>query len=327
MWRPREALGDQIAEVAAQLWTAPMRSCPVPEALRVPRRMPRSRITGPTTRAALRESGLSLRELRHPQVIRLSRDTYLPRADRGELTSRLAAVLLTAPPGAVISHLSAADVWGLQIPMRDRTDDRVHLTVPTSSKAANRVDRRLYRLAVGEDDVVRRGTLPVTSPTRTWRDLAGILQPPALLAATDQLIDGLVARRELAEALAARPAGRGSARARRVLPLADPRSESPMESVLRWLVHEAGLRAPELQFEVRDGQGHFLARADLAWPDRKVIVEFDGDLHRQRDVFVKDTRRQNRLVAAGWTVLRFTSADVLGRPDEVVAEIRRALGR
>lgn len=100
-----------------------------------------------------------------------------------------------------------------------------------------------------------------------------------------------------------------------------------MESVLRWLVHEAGLRAPELQFEVRDGQGHFLARADLAWPDRKVIVEFDGDLHRQRDVFVKDTRRQNRLVAAGWTVLRFTSADVLGRPDEVVAEIRRAVGR
>jgi len=298
----------------------------MPEALRVPRRMPRSRITGPTTRSTLREAGLSVRELRHPQVSRLSRDTYLPRAQRGELASRLAAVLLTAPPGAVISHLSAADVWGLQIPLRDRTDDRVHLSVPAISKAGNRVDRRLYRLAVGEGDVVRRGSLPVTSPARTWRDLAGILESPALLAATDQLLNGRASRRELAAALASRPAGRGCARAGRVLPLADPRSESPMESVLRWLVHEAGLHPPELQLEVRDGRGGFLARADLAWPDSRVIVEFDGDVHRQRDVFVKDARRQNRLVAAGWTVLRFTSADVLGRPAEVIAEIRRALG-
>ena len=100
-----------------------------------------------------------------------------------------------------------------------------------------------------------------------------------------------------------------------------------MESVLRWLVHQAALPAPDLQFEVRDGGGRFLARADLAWPDRKVIVEFDGDVHRERDVFVNDARRHNRLVAAGWTVLRFTSADVLGRPDQVIAGIRRALGR
>jgi very-short-patch-repair endonuclease len=111
-----------------------------------------------------------------------------------------------------------------------------------------------------------------------------------------------------------------------VLPVADPRAESPMESVLRWLLHEAGLPAPDLQFVVRDSSGTGLGRADLAWPDRKVLVEFDGDVHRQRDVFVKDTRRQNRLIAAGWTVLRFTSADVLGRPEEVVAEIRSALG-
>jgi very-short-patch-repair endonuclease len=107
----------------------------------------------------------------------------------------------------------------------------------------------------------------------------------------------------------------------------DPRAESPMESVLRWIVHEAGLPAPDLQYDVRDEAGGFLGRADLAWPDRRVLVEFDGDVHRDRDVFVNDLRRQNRLVAAGWTVLRFTSADVLGRAHEVVVQIRRALGR
>jgi very-short-patch-repair endonuclease len=285
----------------------------------------RSRITGPTTRSAVREAGLSLEELRHPQVARLSRDTYLPRSVSGELTSRLAAVLLTAPPGSVVSHLSAADVWGLQIPMRDRSDQRVHLSVPGSSRAESRVDRRLYRSDVAEVDVRWRGPIPVTSPARTWRDLAGILDPAALLAATDQVLNGVVGRDELREQLARRPSGRGCARARAVLPLGDARAESPMESVVRWLVLHAGLPAPELQYEIRDGLGALIARADLAWPERKVIVEFDGDVHRERDVFVRDLRRQNRLVAAGWTVLRFTSADVLGRPDEVLAQIRRAL--
>jgi very-short-patch-repair endonuclease len=47
-------------------------------------------------------------------------------------------------------------------------------------------------------------------------------------------------------------------------------------------------------------------------------VEFEGNVHRDRRVFVNDLRRQNRLIAAGRTVLRFTSADVLGRPDEVI---------
>jgi very-short-patch-repair endonuclease len=97
--------------------------------------------------------------------------------------------------------------------------------------------------------------------------------------------------------------------------------------VLRWLVHAAGLPAPVLQFVVRDADGDFLGRADFAWPEHKVLVEFDGDGHRDRQVFVNDLRRQNGLVAAGWIVLRFSSADVLGRPERVAAEIRAALRR
>jgi very-short-patch-repair endonuclease len=165
----------------------------------------------------------------------------------------------------------------------------------------------------------------VTTPARTWRDLAGVLTPAALLAVTDQMLHLWTDRAELQVMLDAHPAGRGGARARRVLPEADPRAESPMESVLRWLLHEAGLPAPVLQLEVRNGEGSFLGRVDLAWPDRKVIVEFDGDVHRDRKVFVEDIRRQNRLIAAGWTILRFSSADVVGYPQQVVAAVRAAL--
>lgn len=293
----------------------------------MPKRMPRSRITGPTTRSDVIAAGLSVRELRHPTVSRLSRDTYLPGALRGDLTTRLAAVLLNAPAGAVISHLSAADVWGLHIPFRPRDDERVHVTVPAGSRAESRVDRRLYRSPLGPEDVIRRRALPTTTPARTWRDLAAILEPSALLAVTDQMLKRLCTPDELQDQLHIRPSGRGCARARKVLPLGDPRSESPMESVVRWLIIEAGLPCPDVQHVVRDASGAFLARADFAWPEQRVIAEFDGDVHREREVFVKDVRRQNALVAAGWTILRFTSADVLGRPEYVVEQIRRALLR
>jgi very-short-patch-repair endonuclease len=100
-----------------------------------------------------------------------------------------------------------------------------------------------------------------------------------------------------------------------------------MESVLRWLLHAAGLPAPVLQHRLVRGAGRTSPRGDLVWPEHRLLVEFDGDLHRDRDVFVDDLRRQNRVVLDGWTVLRFSSADVLGRPDDVVTAIRRALRR
>jgi Protein of unknown function (DUF559) len=292
----------------------------------VPRRPVPSRLRGPATRSGATRAGLTDWHLRHRDIARLSRDTYLPLAAATHLESRLLAILRTAPDGAVVSHSTAAALWQIGIPMQP-PDGPAHLTVPPGSRARNRRDRRLHRGLLAPGDVERRWALPVTSPARTWRDLAGVLPPAALLAVTDQLLDVLCTPTDLAQALAARPGGRGAHRARRVLAVADPRVDSPMESVLRWLLHCAGLPAPVLQHPVHDLAGRFIGRADMAWPDRKVLVEFDGNVHRDRDVFVDDLRRQNRLVGAGWTVLRFTSADLLGRPETVVAAVRAAVGR
>ena len=270
-----------------------------------------------------RAAGITDKQLRHRDVVRLSRDTYLPRSAVRDLPARIAAVLLTAPAGAVVSHLTAAVIWGLAIPLQT-AESRVHLTVAPGSSVRSRADRRIHRSPLAPGDVTTRLDVLLTTPERTWRDLAVVLAAPALLAITDQLLGFWSTRDGLADQLASQPSGRGSARARSVLAVADPRAESPMESVLRWVLHEAGLPAPVLQHVIRSAAGEF--RADFAWPDRMVLVEFDGNVHRERDVFVRDLRRQNALVAAGWTVLRFTSADVLGRPADVVEQIRRALG-
>ena len=286
----------------------------------------RSRLTGPATRSTAAACGISQWQLRHRDVVRLSRNTYIPRAEVRELPVRIAAVLLTAPKVAVISHLTAATLWGVQVPMQSQDDVRIHVTVATGSAVRGRSDRVIHRSPLVPEDVTTRIGFSLTTPERTWRDLAAVLPPPALLAVTDQLLAFWCTSDDLARQLRRRPSGRGSARARDVLPVADPRAESPMESVLRWLLHAAGVPAPEVQFDISARGGAFIGRADMAWPERKVLVEFDGDLHRARDVFVNDLRRQNQLIAEGWTVLRFTSADVYGRPREVVAAIRRALG-
>ena len=270
------------------------------------------------------QAGITDDRLRRGDVVRLSRDTYLPRAVADELDARIQAVLLTAPEGAVLSHETAAALWRVSVPLQ-ADDDRVHLTVSTGSAVRARADRCIHRSPLTAPERTSLLGLPVTTPARTWRDLAMTLDPGALLAVADQFLAGRCSRADLARQLTMRPGGRGAARARKVLPLADQRAESPMESVFRWLIHSAGLPAPVLQYTVQSIDGMFLGRADFAWPGKKVIVEFDGDGHRDRKVFVNDNRRQNGLVAAGWTVLRFTSADVLGRPDYVIAAIRTAL--
>lgn len=284
------------------------------------------RVRRPTDRRRARADGITDWHLRHRETVRSSRDTYLPREQALLLGQRLAAVLLGAPRTAVVSHATAAQLWGLEVPLVP-DDPRVHLTVPPGTRIRHRADRRVHVAALPARFVQRRAGIRVTSPGRTWLDLAASVPPPALLAVADQML----ARRYPAPALQRMVAGaagmRGVVAARRVAPLADGRAGSPMESVLRWLIHEAGLPAPVLQHRVTGEGGGLIGEVDLAWPGAKVLVEFDGNVHRDRRVFVDDLRRQNGLILAGWTILRFSSADVLGRPRWVIAVVTAALTR
>lgn len=122
----------------------------------------------------------------------------------------------------------------------------------------------------------------------------------------------------------AAPRRRGSARLRRLVELAQP-AESPMETRLRWLLLRRRLPRPVAQVDLRDGDGILLGRADLLYPDQRLVVEFDGGNHRDR--LASDDRRQNALVNAGYRVLRFTAADIFQTPEATVAQVRAALKR
>jgi very-short-patch-repair endonuclease len=97
--------------------------------------------------------------------------------------------------------------------------------------------------------------------------------------------------------------------------LAEP-AESPMETRLRWILLEAGLR-PQVQIELSAG------RADLYYPTARLVIEYDGGNHRDR--MVDDNRRQNALIDAGFKILRYTASDVYQKADLIVAQVRKAL--
>ena len=96
-----------------------------------------------------------------------------------------------------------------------------------------------------------------------------------------------------------------------------------METRLRWILIQAGLPVPEVQTDLYDGDGRFVGRADLYYPAIHLVIEFDGGNHRDR--LVSDDRRQNAVIEAGYRVLRFTAADVYGRPEAIVALVRAFL--
>lgn len=174
--------------------------------------------------------------------------------------------------------------------------------------------------------MTRFGGLPVTTPLRTAFDLGR--QPPRTEAvvAVDALLNRrLVKSAALGDYLTAHPGWPGAALLRGVLGLAEPLSESPMETRLRLLLLDAGLPPPTAQYEVFDARGRFVGRVDLAYPRWHIALEYEGDHHRERAHFRQDVARLNALRAAGWIVLRFIADDVLRHPHQTIAQVTHAI--
>jgi very-short-patch-repair endonuclease len=234
----------------------------------------------------------------------------------------LVALAAIGPPAALCGVTAAAHYgWQLAEP-----PDLVHLVVPQhrGPQLWRQVAIHRWRLTAG--DVVQVGDTYITAPLRTALDVAATAALPQALALLDFLLRSETLDEEQLEDAVLRADKRpGSLRARTVVALADRRRASAAESVFRARVHEAGLPPPREQFPVRLN-GRFVGRADFAWPMRRVLVEIDGyAYHSDVRSFLRDRRRQNELVMAGWRVLRFAASDVLTRPEMVIAEVRAAL--
>ncbi len=268
------------------------------------------------------------------EFVRVVRGRYVEACWADDLRTRCAAVCDAVPAG-VVSHWTALQLAGLPVPTAE--EDRIHLTVPTATRC--RLDGIIVHRSAAPA-LPRPGELPVSGPGWAWCDVAATVTAPVTPSpsATSALADLLAALDALLRAdpgveapvralLASRRGRRGTALALEALRLRDPRAESPMESRLRLLLVLAGLAPEAVQHRVTDRRGCVVARVDLAYPSRRVVVEFEGDHHRDRRQWRQDLSRRRRLETLGWRVVEVTGADLLSSPRQVVGWVREALER
>ncbi len=244
---------------------------------------------------------------------------------------RIAAFAAVMRSGEFFSHGTAAHLLGL--PDRRKTETTpLDVAVAPPMRAARRVGVRSHHLWDEAVEVVHAG-YPVADPASTFCHLSSFRSLDELVALGDALVlsnqegrrRGL--RVELA-VLAERAAyyrGRGGRRAREAVAFVRVGSESPRETQLRLLLIRAGLPEPELNIELFDAEGCFVARVDLLYCLERVVVEYDGDQHRtDRAQYERDIARIEAIEALGYRVIRVRASGLLD-PEGTAARVRRAL--
>lgn len=255
-----------------------------------------------------------------------TRGVRLPAAAR-DLRSRCRAHALTLPALSAFSHTTAAVAHGFVLPFHVGSDDAVHVTVPTGTRAPRRRGLVGHQRELPETDVVVVGGLRVTSVERTFLDLAELLDVPRLVAVGDRLIwrgAPKLQKAALAQAVAAADGRRSVRTAKQALELMDDGAESPKESELRLLLVGAGFGPFRTNLELRDSRGRFVARVDLALAELRIAVEYEGDHHRDSAQWRKDIARRRRIEALGWIYIPVTQAD-LDDPSNLLSDLASAV--
>ncbi|WP_460364210.1 endonuclease domain-containing protein [Actinocorallia lasiicapitis] len=293
------------------------------------REIPQRFLEGPFLGKDAVLAGVSRRRLRGRRFRRLHHDVYVAAGQEGLLETRLAAALLAVGDGAVFSCVTAARIYGIPVPERDRA---VHVAIP---KAADTVPRwrglEVHQFDVPADQRTSHHGWPVVGPERLFLELAARLPQRDLIVAGDQLLRHALTTEPALAAFLFRSTGlRGVARARLALPLLSPLADSPPETHLRLLLLEAGLPAPAVNEPVRDPKMPWLilARPDLSYPHAKVAIEYEGTHHQQdRAQYLHDIHRDEALTTLGWQVIRITKEQLYRHPTTVITRITKALSR
>jgi hypothetical protein len=233
------------------------------------------------------------------------------------VNGRRMAAVLAAGPGAVLSHASAAALWDI----RPTSATRIDISVRSAGGRAKRPGLRIHRTPTLQTaEITAHQGIRVTSPARTFLDLASSLPRRALERALDEAeIRELYDRRAL-EAVALAHAGEHGARAlaEALAQDGDPvLTDSELEEIMLGLCDEQQLERPTPRAWVAG------LRVDFLFAASRLVVETDGyRYHRTRRAFERDRERDAILARAGYRTLRFTHRQLTREPALVAETIR-----
>ncbi|GAA1808400.1 hypothetical protein [Nesterenkonia flava] len=269
------------------------------------------------TTQALRELDISRFRAHRRDMTAVSRGIYLwtPDQDQAGELQRLRA-LSNSLPQCCVSDSTAAKVHGVTLPWEIADDDAVHLTQPAgTSSRIRRPGITSHRRAIDAHDLVLRHGLVLTTPARTWFDLAEVCSLQSLVQLGDHLVrqprfrfEGRhVPHASLQELQAVVDrAGRvkGKRKAKEAVTLIRVGADSFRETEARLRIIQAGLPEPQLQVRPFPGCPY---PADMGYTEWKIAIQYDGGHHFTPEQARRDQQRDNAFFSAGWVLLRWNA--------------------
>lgn len=279
---------------------------------------------GVIARAQLRAAGLT-----DEAVTRLARMRGLDRCAHGvflvrgaPMTYRAALWRAVLATNGVLGFGTAAQLWG----MADETPAQIEVIIRPGRRIARPPGVRVHRVFTPASAIVTHDGLPMTARSWTLLDHLGRLPRPAALRLADRSVQrSWLSPADVERRLRDYPGRQGNAMLRRLSAQLADGAAAQSERLLHRILRRAGIRDWRANLPVWVG-GELVAVLDVAVPAARLAIEVDGMAHHTDvDRFQRDRQRQNALVGLGWTVLRFTWADLVERPGYVIATIGRHL--
>jgi very-short-patch-repair endonuclease len=236
--------------------------------------------------------------------------------------SRWMAAVLAVGPDAVLSHRSAAQLWGLI----SRSSHRPEVTRPTYFRSHPCICS--HRSLVPADERTVVDGIPVTTVPRTILDLTAVVPKRQVERALNEVeVQGLTGPLSIRDLLARYPRRRGSAV---LCALLDDGAEgngvtrNELEERLVALLDSQGLPRPRFNADVAV-RGRFVS-VDGLWRRERLIVELDGRaVHGTRKAFEADRERDRILMSDGWRVVRITWRQLRDEQSSIAGDLRNAL--
>jgi hypothetical protein len=235
---------------------------------------------------------------------------------------RWMAAVLACGPDAVLSHWSAAALWGF----RSHSGGLIHVTSPRKSKSRSSIHR--HRALLLPDEVTTHDGIPVTTVPRTNLDLASASDAHVAESCLRQceylrLYDSL----SLWDLVERHPGHRGNRAVRTALIRLGEKpgeTEEGLEERFLAFLDAHGLPRPELNAWL-EAQGHRY-KVDCLWRAQRLIVELDSwQAHATRSAFRTDKTRDRHLLLAGYVTTRIAHSHLTHEPDSLAADLKRLL--
>jgi hypothetical protein len=234
------------------------------------------------------------------------------------------------------SHLTAAELGSLPARQLKEGPEMYHVIRPEGAAHLNRPHVIVHRMKLYDDEVTVLDGIPITTPERTWLDLAEMLTVDELVVAGDSCVrvprpefEGrdlpLCSIGDLQRMIDRHKGKRGLRRAKEAIKLIRVGSDSPQESLLRLALVRAGLPEPELNVPIISEDGVRHHEPDLSYRKYKVGIEYEGEHHGEERQIVRDIARSERYAALGWTEVRISNRHMFNEAKPAVSKVRAAL--